>query len=134
MQALEWAVAHPEFSGRVVSIVGSPRLSGYEQILWRTMKAAIQSDAMQRQGNSSLDAWIPISAGLMVLALQTPEMISKTVPPEKAGDVIGQWEKLLAGMDANDRITRPMRWWRTTSCLALRPCRPSPHSTSDPTR
>lgn len=104
MQALEWAVAHPEFSGRVVSIVGSPRLSGYDQILWRTMKAALQSDAAQREGKPNSEGSGPITAGIMVLALQTPEMISRTVPPEKAGDVIEQWEKLLASMDATDWI------------------------------
>ena len=41
MQAFEWAVAYPDFMDKVISIVGSPKLSSYDKLVLQTMSDLI---------------------------------------------------------------------------------------------
>ncbi len=36
MQAFQWAVSYPEFTRKIVPVVGSPRLAAYDIVLWET--------------------------------------------------------------------------------------------------
>src|SRR6516162_2549810 len=44
MQAFQWAVSYPDYVDKIVSIVGSPQLSSYDLLLWRTLLLALESD------------------------------------------------------------------------------------------
>lgn len=125
MQTLEWAVSYPEFSDRFISIVGSPQLSGYGQILWRTMKAAMQADAAwQHGGCTAAPPSSSIPAGLFIMLLQTPGRISGTIPPGKAAATLAQWGKLLAADD-------PYNWIDQTDAMLVLNIYPQFHALSN---
>jgi homoserine O-acetyltransferase/O-succinyltransferase len=43
MQAIEWAVVHPDAARRFIAIAGSPRLAPYDIVFWETHQRLIQS-------------------------------------------------------------------------------------------
>jgi homoserine O-acetyltransferase len=43
MQTFEWIVAYPEFVDHAVPVVGSPRLDGYDLLLWTTQLEVIEN-------------------------------------------------------------------------------------------
>ncbi len=69
MQAFQWAVSHPEFVNRAVSIVGSPRLTSYDLLLWEAQLRAIETS--KQCGCPELAA--RTVAAIHNLALQTPD-------------------------------------------------------------
>src|SRR5262245_57628153 len=50
MQAFQWSVSYPDLVDRIVSIVGSPQLTSYDLLLWRTVLLALESDPDWKQG------------------------------------------------------------------------------------
>jgi homoserine O-acetyltransferase len=72
MQAFQWAVSYPEFADRVVPIVGSPRLTSYDLMLWRTEEEAILADADWRAGAYQSRPPLRALADIHTLALTTP--------------------------------------------------------------
>ena len=44
MQTFQWIISYHEFMDRAVSIVGSPRLTAYDLLLWRSELSAIEED------------------------------------------------------------------------------------------
>jgi homoserine O-acetyltransferase/O-succinyltransferase len=76
MQAFQWAVTFPNFVDKIVSIVGSPQLSSYDLLLWRTTLLALESDPDWKQGRYSQEPALHLMNMLQALALQTPEFVN----------------------------------------------------------
>jgi homoserine O-acetyltransferase len=55
MQAIEWAVRHPEFMDRIVPIAGTPRVGVYDRQLWRALLSEIEDG--RRGGLPEDSAW-----------------------------------------------------------------------------
>jgi homoserine O-acetyltransferase/O-succinyltransferase len=53
MQTFQWIVSYPEFMDKAVAIVGSPRLTAYDLLLWRSEASAIEEDKDWNGGNYS---------------------------------------------------------------------------------
>jgi homoserine acetyltransferase len=51
MQTFQWIVSYPEFMDKAVAIVGSPRLTAYDMLLWRAEESAIREDKDWNGGN-----------------------------------------------------------------------------------
>ena len=77
MQALEWAVSYPHAVKKVVSTVGSPRLTSYDLLVWETMLRAIEAS----EGCSACDP-MAVYAPLAFLVLQTPEYRVRETPQD----------------------------------------------------
>jgi homoserine O-acetyltransferase len=69
MQAIEWAVRHPSFADKIVTIAGSPRVGAFDRLMWTTMLDEIE-DARNR-GTPADSVWSRL-ARLEMLFVQTP--------------------------------------------------------------
>jgi len=102
MQAFEWAVRFPGVAGRILPIVGTPRLSSYDKLLWRTELDAIERfDAMSCAPDRRREVMALVGA-IHELALSTPRHVNDTVPAasfpawleERRASYVSGWDPL----------------------------------------
>jgi len=102
MQAFEWAVRFPGVAGRILPIVGTPRLSSYDKLLWRTELDAIERlDAMSCTPDRRREVMAVVGA-IHELALSTPRHVNDTVPAasfrawldERRASYVNGWDPL----------------------------------------
>ncbi len=80
MQAMQWAVAYPESMDKAVAIVGTPKLTSYDLMLWRGQRAII---AALRGKKGDRDTAMRLIAPFHVLVSRTPGFLASDVPTEK---------------------------------------------------
>lgn len=78
MQTFQWVVAYPDFMDKAIPIVGSPRLTSYDLLLWTAEEHAIESDAAWSHGD-----YVPIPAAGMKTVADIHEM-NLTTPQYRA--------------------------------------------------
>jgi homoserine O-acetyltransferase len=103
-QAFQWAVSHPDFVDKVVSIVGSPQLTTYDLLLWRATLLALESDPGWKEGRYTSQPPLHLMNMVQMLALETPQYLVTHSP-------LGEYQKfeseLVQGpddLDANDTL------------------------------
>ena len=106
MQAFQWAVSYPDFVDKVVSIVGSPQLTSYDRLLWRTSSLALRSDPDWAEGQYKKEPRLHLMNMLQTLVLQTPDYVAthtsrETYPAFEAELVQGPDD-----LDANDTLSQ----------------------------
>lgn len=100
MQAFEWITAHPDMVRFAVPIVGSPRLSASDILLWSAELKAIE--AVERAGGNPRDA-MPAVRLMHEFALTTPAWIHRNRPPAEIPQWLKQHEEdARKGMDPRD--------------------------------
>lgn len=77
MQTFEWMVAYPDFMDRAVPIVGSPKLTSIDLLLWQAELSAIE--AAQKCGCDPKSAMEAVNA-MHQYALYTPEYRATHMP------------------------------------------------------
>ena len=113
MQTFQWIVAHPDFVERAVPIVGSPKLTPYDLLLWEAELHAIEGDANFQGGNYTTR---PVAAMRTVsdihnLALTTPAYyVEQNRGKDFAGVLAAAEQATLEGMDTND-------WYRQLQAM-----------------
>ena len=81
MQVFEWSVRYPDFARRFVAIVGTPKLSPYDELLWRT-ELGILDRALAVHCDEGTKRQVMASVGAVhELALSTPAHVNATVAP-----------------------------------------------------
>ncbi len=107
MQTFQWMVAYPDFMDRAIPIVGSPKLTSYDLLLWQAGIHAIQADVNWKGG----DYTAPPEAGLRTLAdidglaIQTPSYRVRQTRPEDFKKYLETSEHdTIHGFDANNWI------------------------------
>ena len=103
IQTFQWAVSYPDFTDRLIPIVGSPQPSSYDLMLYQTVKTTIQNDHSFMKGHYKVNPNIVSANLLWELFLTTPEDRVKTMSP---GDV-PRWMKDTAKptvADWNNRL------------------------------
>ena len=72
MQAIEWAVSHPDLVDKIVPIVGTPQLTSNDLLLWTTQLHALESDVAYKHGDYEGRPPIRAVLDLHNFALTTP--------------------------------------------------------------
>ncbi len=107
MQTFQWIVSYPTFMKEAVPIVGSPRLTSYDLLLWTAELHAIEEDPAWNHGNytSQPKAGMDTAADIHTLALTTPQYrVEHTAPAQFPEFLKKSEEDTRRTHDANDWI------------------------------
>lgn len=105
MQTFEWIVAHPDFMDCAIPIVGSPRLTSYDLLLWRAEEDGVRSDPAWKMGNYSKNPPLPQVAILHAMNLTTPTHYARETTREHfSAEYAGYGTTGVESYDANNRI------------------------------
>ena len=83
MQTFQWIVSYPDFVDKAVPIVGSPRLTAYDLLLWRSEESAIEEDKDWNGGNYTTQPHLNAVAEIHNLALTTPSYRTRETAANK---------------------------------------------------
>lgn len=98
MQTFEWMVAHPEFFDRAVPIVGSPRQTAQDLLLWKAQLRPIQRSESPEEAKRAMQA----IAGIHALHLWTPQYHVEKTKPENVDELLDNQERSVLAHDPND--------------------------------
>lgn len=107
MQTFQWIVSYPDFMDKAIPIVGSPRLTSYDLLLWTAEEHAIEADPHWANGDytSIPEQGMRTVADIHALALETPDYwVAHTSPSQFASTVEKIEQDTMRGFDANDWI------------------------------
>ena len=79
MQTFEWVVAYPDFMDKAIPIVGSPKQSSYDKLVWQTM-----ADLMTEAGQDpqKLDFAYKKAHNIVLMNANTPTLFAETIKPD----------------------------------------------------
>jgi homoserine O-acetyltransferase len=107
MQTFEWMVDYPGFMDEAIPIVGSPRLTGYDLLLWHTEEDALRSDPAWQNGHYAQRPTMGAVEAVHQMNLTTPANYARMHPPEKfAADYAAYYSKGILPFDANDWLSQ----------------------------
>jgi len=107
MQTFEWMVAYPRFLDEAIPIVGSPRLTSYDLLLWTAELHAIECDPKWDHGNytSPPVAGMATVADIHAMNLTTPAYrVTHTTRAEFPGFLKDTQKMMMDQFDANNWI------------------------------
>jgi homoserine O-acetyltransferase len=81
MQTFEWLVRYPYFMDKAVSVVGTPRQTSYDLLLWNA-----QLDAIRNLADDDYESTVRLVAALNNLTINTPAYFASTTPPSGLHD------------------------------------------------
>ncbi len=95
MQTFQWMVQYPDFMDRAIPIVGTPRLTPYDVLLWQAEIHAIES--------ARPAAAMRVVADIHALSLSTPaNYVRQNANRDMAQVLAADEKKVLDTVDAND--------------------------------
>ena len=101
MLAFQWAVSQPDFMDAIVPIVGSPRLTSHDLLLWSAELHALEADVAYAQGNYQGAPTLRAVLDIHQLALTTPGYRSRETSRERFPAWLAEAEA-DPGFDWND--------------------------------
>ncbi|HET8548429.1 MAG TPA: alpha/beta fold hydrolase [Bryobacteraceae bacterium] len=102
MQTFQWVVSHPEFMDAAVPIVGTPRLSASDRLLWSAEANAIRNDREWNGGDYEVQPVLRAVHLIHTFALHTPAWRNRTTAPEQWRELMMETERTAGAFDAND--------------------------------
>ena len=107
MQTFEWMVDYPDFMDVAIPIVGSPRLTGYDLLLWYNEESALKSDPAWQGGHYTKSPPLGAVQAIHQMNLTTPANYARTHPPDKFfADYVEYQTKGILPFDANDWLAQ----------------------------
>ena len=104
MQAFQWAVSYPGFVDKIVAVAGSPQLTSYDMLVWRTAQLALESDPDWKEGRYTRQPALHLMNMVQMLVLKTPQFIVTNTSRQ-------QYQQFESGLvqgpddlDANDTL------------------------------
>lgn len=103
MQTFQWVVAYPDFMDKAIPIVGSPQMTAFDILNWKTQIDSVENDPGWNHGDYTQNPSGLTDAEFGMLFLTTPENVNRT---HKADQVLADLKKQAAqpGQDANNKI------------------------------
>jgi homoserine O-acetyltransferase len=105
MQTFQWMVSYPEFMDVAIPVVGSPKLTSYDMLLWRTEEAAMLADPAYQGGRYAGNPKMAVVQLIHNMNLTTPEFRVKTTSP-------GEFEAFFAGVEGTTNGAFDANDWR----------------------
>jgi homoserine O-acetyltransferase len=105
MQTFQWMVSYPEFMDVAIPVVGSPKLTSYDMLLWRTEEAAMLADPAYQGGRYAGNPKMPVVQLIHNMNLTTPEFRVGTTSP-------GAFEAFFAGLEGTTNGAFDANDWR----------------------
>jgi homoserine O-acetyltransferase len=99
MQTFQWVVSYPAFLAKAVPILGTPRQTAYDLLLWKTELDLIDS---VRDNPRPASAVLKAIAGMQALELHTPSWIVGHVTPETLPAFQHDEEAAIGRLDLRD--------------------------------
>jgi homoserine O-acetyltransferase/O-succinyltransferase len=99
MQTFQWMVSYPDFLEKALPIVGTPRLTAYDKLLWQTELRVIDALGRSERGDTLA---MRIVADIHALAIQTPHYLATHTAPEEFPRFLKANEDGLSGRSAQD--------------------------------
>jgi homoserine O-acetyltransferase len=107
IQTFEWMVDYPDFMDEAIPIVGSPRPSSQDLMLYRTDMAAIKDDPKWDGGRYTERPAVPVAELIWLLEVTTPENFARArTRAEFAGDYAKWTKDGILPSDANDWVAQ----------------------------
>ena len=107
MQTFEWMVKYPAFMDLAVPIVGSPRLTSYDLLLWQAELEAAQDDPLYQGGNYAQAPKLPLVEFIHTMNVSTPEHYARTVSRDDYEQKQEEYyTKGILPFDANDWVAQ----------------------------
>jgi homoserine O-acetyltransferase len=107
LQTFEWMVKYPTFMDLAVPIVGSPRLTSYDLLLWQAEVEAAQDDPLFQGGNYTERPKLPLVEFIHTMNLSTPAHYARSITRdgyEKEQETY--YKKGILPFDANDWLAQ----------------------------
>lgn len=105
MQTFQWIISYPDFMDKAVPVVGTPRLTSYDLLLWNAEKHAIESDRNWNGGNYERppEAGMRTVAAIHALQLSTPRHRNSETSVRDFPEYLAKTERdTISGFDANN--------------------------------
>jgi len=107
MQTFEWLVRYPTFMDVAVPIVGSPRLTSYDLLLWQAEVEAAQDDPLFQGGNYSEKPKLPLVKFIHTMNVTTPAYYERTYTRDDyEQEQETYYRKGILPFDANDWVAQ----------------------------
>jgi homoserine O-acetyltransferase len=99
MIAYQWMVSYPGFLDKAIAVVGSPRLTSYDLLLWQAELNAINAGRGKTKGEN---AAMKTVAAIHNLHMRTPHYITTNTAPEDFPQFLAATEKSIMTYNAYD--------------------------------
>jgi homoserine O-acetyltransferase len=107
MQTFAWMVKYPTFMDLAIPIVGSPRLTSYDLMLWQSEIEAAQDDPLFQGGNYSEKPKLPLVEFIHTMNLTTPAHYARTITRDDYDqEQEHYYTKGILPFDANDWVSQ----------------------------
>jgi homoserine O-acetyltransferase len=103
MQTFEWVANFPDFMDVAIPIVGSPKLNGYDLLLWHEEEGALEADPAWQNGHYTKRPPMGAVEALHDMNLSTPAHYARAHPPQAFNADYAEYFKTgILPFDAND--------------------------------